>query len=142
MKLNSKLQFDKYWMLGYKITSVIWNYGLLGEGGCNFLAAGGIDRILSLYGKIFIIYFSVVVRLLRIATAEIGSRIWIGKSMSERWKKINYLIKFLIKLKWVLMQEHSKLYCTFLSMYIVTVIILKMKLKVQILSYNLINIEC
>jgi hypothetical protein len=45
---NSKLQFDKYVMLGYKITSVICNYGLVGEGGCNFLAAGGIDRIFSL----------------------------------------------------------------------------------------------
>ena len=69
----------------------------------------------------FIIYFSVVVWLLRIATPEIGSRIWIGKSMSERWKKINYLINFLIKLKWVLMQEHSKLYCTFLEtgMYLI-----------------------
>ena len=45
---NSKLQFDKYVMLGYKITSVICNYGLVGEWGCNFLAAGGIDRIFSL----------------------------------------------------------------------------------------------
>jgi hypothetical protein len=45
---DSKLQFDKYLMLGYKITSVICNYGLLGEGGCNFLAAGGINRVFSL----------------------------------------------------------------------------------------------
>jgi hypothetical protein len=123
---NSKLQFDKSWILGYKITSVIWNYGLLGEGGCNFLAAGGKDKKWMLWEDLhrisrFIIYFSVVVWLLRIVTPEIGSRIWIRKSMSERWKKINYLINFLIKLKWVLMQEHSKLYCTFLEtgMYLI-----------------------
>jgi hypothetical protein len=57
----------------------------------------------------FIIYFSVVVWLLRIVTQEIESKIWIGKSMSERWIFF-YLINFLTKLKWVLMQEHSKLY--------------------------------
>ena len=60
----------------------------------------------------FIIYFNVVVWLLRIATPEIESKIWIGKSMSER-RFFFYLIKFLTRLKWVLMQEHNKLYCTF-----------------------------
>ena len=60
----------------------------------------------------FVIYFNVVVWLLRIATPEIESKIWIGKSMSER-RIFFYLINFLTKLKWVLMQEHNKLYCTF-----------------------------
>ena len=62
----------------------------------------------------FIIYFSVVVWLLSIVTPEIESKIWIGKSMSERQKN-NYFINFLTKLKLVLMQENSKLYCTFLK---------------------------
>ena len=68
----------------------------------------------------FIIYFSVVVWLLRIVTPEIESKIWIGKSMSERWIFF-YLINFLTKLRWVLTQEHSKLYCTFLEtrMYLI-----------------------
>ena len=68
----------------------------------------------------FIIYFSVVVWLLRIVTPEIESGIWIGKSMSERWIFF-YFINFLTKLKWVMMQEHSKLYCRFLEtgMYLI-----------------------
>ena len=36
---NCKLQFDQYGILGYKITSLICIYDLLGEVGCNFLAA-------------------------------------------------------------------------------------------------------
>jgi hypothetical protein len=36
---NCKLQFDQYGILGYKIASLICIYDLLGEGGCNFLAA-------------------------------------------------------------------------------------------------------
>ena len=46
----------------------------------------------------FIIYFNVVVWLLRIATPEIESKILIGKSMSER-RFFFYLIKFLTRLK-------------------------------------------
>jgi hypothetical protein len=34
---DSKLQFDKYSMLGYKITSVFCNYGLIGEGVVTYL---------------------------------------------------------------------------------------------------------
>ena len=76
---KNKLQFDKNWMLRYKITSVICNYGLLGEGGCNFLAAWGIARVFSLYIYDFVAHFLLDIQYENAPTFILILNTWVKK---------------------------------------------------------------